>query len=252
MERKNIGIIVAMPEEARPIMRRFGSCREERAGRFPVYYFTAGGRRIAMIRSGMGTNKATAATEQLIAVANPCVIISAGFGGAVRPGLDTGDVVIADQYLFLDKESPKTAGTLENEPLLNALREPYPTRPFRIVTGATVTTGGIIPKKSADHIIPREVTNPLLDMETSAVALVASRNGIPLVAVRAVSDPADEELLFSLDEITDRDLNISLIRVFLAIAKKPRILPQMLRLAKNAKRAGKNLALVVEQVAHVV
>lgn len=252
MEQENIGIIVAMPEEVRPIRRRLGSCRKDRTGRFPVYYFTAGGRRIALIRSGMGTEKAAAATEQLMSIARPRVIISAGLGGGVRPGLDTGDVVIAGQALSLNNGVPELAGTLDNESVLVALRASLPTPPFRIVSGATVTTDGIISKKSADHCLPREVINPVLDMETSAVAQAAAGNGIPLVAVRAISDPAAEELLFSLDEITDRDLNISLVKVLLAIARKPRILPQMLRLAKNAKRAGENLALVVEKIAHSV
>lgn len=252
MEQENIGIIVAMPEEVRPIRRRLGSCHKDRTGRFPVYYFTTGGRRIALIQSGMGTEKAAAATEQLMNVARPRVIISAGLGGGVRPGLDTGDVVIAGQALLLDNGVPELAGTLDNESVFVALRDSLPTPPFRIVTGTTVTTGDIIPKKSANQRIPSEVINPVLDMETSAVAQVAASNGIPLVAVRAVSDPADEELLFSLDEITDRDLNISLVKVLVTLAKKPRILPQLLRLAQNAKRAGINLALVVEKIAHSV
>ena len=101
-----------------------------------------------------------------------------------------------------------------------------------------MTTRGIMLKGKADQLIAREVVNPVLDMETSAVAETAARDGIPLFAVRAISDAAGEELLFSLDEITDQELNIRISKVLISIAKKPRILSQMLRLAKNAKLAG--------------
>jgi adenosylhomocysteine nucleosidase len=194
----------------------------------------------------MGTKKATAATEELIAYVKPRVLISAGLGGAVRRGLDTGDVVLAGQILTFKDGVVTAAGTLQNEALLRALEVSCSGHAFRITDGTAITSGSIVPKGKADQLIAREVVNPVLDMETSAVAETASRHGIPMIAIRAISDAAEEELLFSLDEITDRELNIRISKVLKTIAKKPRILPHMLRLAKNAKLAGTNLALVLE------
>ncbi|MDD2335087.1 MAG: phosphorylase [Geobacteraceae bacterium] len=248
MKRDSIGIVMAMQEEIRPILRRLGRHRKEQAGRFPVYIFQADGRQITLIESGMGTKKASEATEELISYAPPRILISAGLGGGVRKGLDVGDVVIAGQALALRKGGISTAATLENESMLRVLSESLAGHPFRIEGGTTVTTRSIVHKGRADQLIAREVVNPVLDMETSAVAETAARIGIPLFAVRAISDAAGEELLFSLDEITDQELNIRISKVLISIAKKPRILSQMLRLAKNAKLAGNNLAIVLEQL----
>jgi len=248
MKHDSIGIVMAMQEEIRPILRRLGRHRKEQAGRFPVYLFQLDGRQITLIESGMGTKKASAATEELISYAKPRILISAGVGGGIREGLDVGDVVIAGQALTLSKEILSDAGILENEAVLRFLSESLAGHPFRIEGGTTVTTRSIVHKGKADQLIAREVVNPVLDMETSAVAETAARDGIPLVAVRAISDAAGEELLFSLDEITDQDLNIRIGKVLISIAKKPRILSQMLRLAKNTKLAGNNLAIVLEQL----
>jgi adenosylhomocysteine nucleosidase len=248
MKHDSIGIVMAMPEEIRPILRRLGRHRKELAGRFPVYLSQVDGRQITLIESGMGTKKACAATEELISYAKPRILISAGFGGGVRKGLDVGDVVIAGQALALSKGVISDAGALENESMLRYLSESVAGHPFRIQGGTTVTTKDIVPKRKADELLAGKVVNPVLDMETSAVLETASRNGTPLFAVRAISDAAGEELLFSLDEITDQELNIRISKVLVSIAKKPRILFQMLHLAKNAKLAGNNLALVLEQL----
>ena len=40
-------------------------------------------------------------------------------------------------------------------------------------------------------------------------------------------------------------MKIRLVKVLLTVARKPWIVPQMLRLARNSKKAGENLALAV-------
>jgi adenosylhomocysteine nucleosidase len=165
--------------------------------------------------------------------------------------LNVGEVVLAGQVLTLGEGITNKIAAIANEALLRAVHESLPGQSFRILDGATVTTSGIVNKRLADQQLAREIVNPVLDMETSAVAEIADRNGIPLVAVRAVSDAADEELLFSLDELTDRELNIRIGNVLATIAKRPRILPQLIRLAKNSKLAATNLAIVLEQLTHL-
>lgn len=251
MNHDNIGIVMAMQEEIRPVLRRLGRHHKEWAGQFPLYLFPRDGRHLVLIESGMGSRRASAATEELISRAHPRLIITAGLGGAVRPGLNVGDLVLAGQALTLGEGLTTKIAAIANEALLRAVHESLPGQPFRMVDGTTVTTSGIMNKRQAAQQLDREIVNPVLDMETSAVAEIADRNGIPLVAVRAVSDAAEEELLFSLDELTDRELNIRIGKVLLTIAKRPRILPQLIRLAKNSKRAANNLAIVLEQLTHL-
>jgi len=248
MEGKSIGLVVAMPEEVRPIARKLGRYRKERIGRFPFYRFTRDGGEIYLIQSGMGLQRAGAATTALIDATRPAIIISAGLGGGVRNGLTTGDVVMGNRVMSLSDNSVDDITAIDNTHLVRNMAESLPVRDFTILDGCILTSRGILRKKEVRRLLPEEIRNPVLDMETCAVAEAASREAIPFLALRAVSDAADEEILFSIEEITDRDLNISIPRVIAAILRNPRILPQMIRLARNAKTAGNNLAIVLERL----
>lgn len=83
-------------------------------------------------------------------------------------------------------------------------------------------------------------------MESAAVASAAAETGIPFAAMRAISDAAEEELGFSLEEFTDSEMNIKMTKILVTVAKKPWIIPQLLRLARNSNAAGKSLAIGVE------
>lgn len=221
-----------MPEETGPLLKRAGTVTERKAGRFPIYTFRAGEAEVVLIRSGMGEKNATEATEALIASARPDIIISFGFGGAVLPGIETGDMIAGDVSLRFD------AG---------AFSHPLPLSPSSAIdrewkTGTIITAGKIMEKRGLASLLPPGTANPVLDMETFAVARVAAKYGIPLHAVRCISDASDEELGFGMDEFCDRDLNLNLWRVMWTVARKPWIIPQLVRLARNSKLAGERLA----------
>jgi adenosylhomocysteine nucleosidase len=83
-------------------------------------------------------------------------------------------------------------------------------------------------------------------MESAAIAMIAAENGIPFVGIRSVSDPADEELGFALDEFCDGQMRIRIHRVLYTVMKKPRIIPQLFRLARNSRIAGTELSKAVK------
>lgn len=245
--RNVIAVLVAMPEEVRPIARRLGPCRREMLGAFPLYRFRAKGLEVWLVSSSMGWKRASEAAS-LIGAHRPRLIVSAGFGGGVREGIATGDVVLAGRIMSLSGDTVTSVAHMDNTRMLEYLWESFPESAFRIVEGCVITGRGIWRKTDVRRLLPEGLDHPVLDMETAAVAEAASRDGIPFLAVRSISDAWDEELLFSIEEITDRDLNISIRRVLAAIARNPRILPQMIRLARNGKKAGNNLALVLERI----
>jgi hypothetical protein len=82
-------------------------------------------------------------------------------------------------------------------------------------------------------------------METSAIARAAAASQIPLVAIRGISDGSDEELDFSMAELTDSAMRIRAHRVFWTVLRKPWVISQMMRLKKNTDLAGRNLAVAV-------
>lgn len=240
-----IGLVAAMPEECRPLLRRVTGFRNAGIGRFRAWSFSAGSHDIRLIRSGMGVRHAAEAAAALVAAHRPDLLISFGFGGAVRQGLATGDLVLATGLFRLEAgrltrlEEPDRDFT---DRAIRALETQGVSGTFHPHRGEFITTDRIENKGELAGLLPPDMGNPLLEMESGAVAWVASGARVPFMAIRAISDNAGEELDFSIADFTDRELNVSILRVLAVLAGKPRILPQLLRLSRNSRLAGRNLA----------
>lgn len=114
----------------------------------------------ALVRSGVGREKATKATEGIIREFHPEVIISAGFCGALVEDLSVGDIIVSD---FSDGKifcSPKPLFTFE--------------------------------EKQAAH---RNHKALVVDMESEGVKTVAKKYNVPFIAVKAVSDGLRDDIL---------------------------------------------------------
>ena len=171
--------------------------------------------------------------------------MSFGFAGGVLRDLHVGDLVLAERVYFL--EDGRLAGMPEPDAHLGEeVWQALSAAPYTVRRGPFITAGTITNKGALAQSLGQELTHPVLEMETAALLQVAAKAGIPVVALRAVSDAADEELGFSLEEFCDGELRIKGSRVFLTIARKPWIVPQLLRLSGNTNRAGKVLAQGVE------
>lgn len=247
MNISTIGLIAAMPEEVSPMLKLIGKYQREKTGSFELYRFSLGGKKVVLVRSGMGAKHATSATRLLIEAANPDVILNFGFAGAVTSGPRVEDLVLAEQVFSYDGSQFRREGMpaaalvdkmfcLGKEVFLNN----------NIYRSTFITTLKITEKTRLAKILPENCSLPAVEMESAAIAVAAAEAHIPFAALRAISDAADEELSFSLDEFTDSDMNLKLKKVLLTVARKPWIIPQLMRLARNSNAAGKSLAKGVE------
>jgi adenosylhomocysteine nucleosidase len=228
-------IIAALPGELAPLLNRLRGTSKLAVGRFQALRGTLAGREVIALCSGMGERNAREATANLLCQMQPTILYSIGFGGAVHPGLVVGDLILANKLYAIDGATAVSvhAATLQQVPTFMG--------PHRF-SGSILSTSGIINKQTAAALLPAPAQFPVLDMETATIAAIAGQANIPLLALRAISDGADMSLAFSLEEFCDRDMALRLWRVLFTAARKPRIIPQLLRLAINSRIAGKALA----------
>uniref|UniRef100_A0A831UCV0 Phosphorylase n=1 Tax=Geobacter metallireducens TaxID=28232 RepID=A0A831UCV0_GEOME len=236
-----IGLIAAMPDEIRPLLRLVKPWERSHSGRFSLRRLRTGNANLCLVESGIGVDRAAAASEALVAAASPAVIVSFGFGGAALPGLRVGELAVG-MSSWLD--GPQ--GLVRCLGIDRALAEGLAAELDRRCGGAArcdiITASRILRKGDLAKRLPTAIASPVLDMETAAVAEACRRHGIPLVSLRAISDAAAEELAFSLDEFTDDEMAVRPLKVLATITRKPWIIPQLLRLARNSRAAGKQLA----------
>ena len=246
-----IGIITAMPEETRSVARAAGGTKRTLLDKLAVRQGHLRGHEIVIIEAGMGFNNAAATAQKLVHAAHPDMIISAGFCGGISAGLQVGDIVVATGLTIVSENA------LEEVPVeILAASRNFVARQTaegrRVFAGLFASTPTIMQKSRLAVLLPVDAQFPVVEMESAAIAIIAVENGIPFCAIRAVSDPFDEELGFSLDEFCDNRMRIRIPRVLLTIARKPRIIPQLIRLAHNSRVAASTLSQAIERFLAVV
>jgi adenosylhomocysteine nucleosidase len=235
-----IVIVTAMPEESGAVMKRAEGRKKTVVGCRRRYDVRIAGHDVLLVEAGMGMLNAGWAATTLAAEA-PDLMISAGFGGAVLEGLGVGELVMAQQLLhWSGSEFEDVAVGFYG---LNAVADTLGVR-----RGAFVSCDQILNKRELARRLPSCAINPVVEMESAAVARIAASHGIPFLAMRAISDPWDEELDFTIDEFCDDAMRIRPARVLATILRRPIIIPQLVRLAGNSRVAAAGLARGMERL----
>lgn len=235
-----IVIVTAITEESRAIIQRSKLLKTSSPGGRKRYHIKIAGHEITLVEAGMGTLNAGWAASSL-ASESPHLMISAGFGGAVASGLSVGDVVMAERILHI-------SGTDWEDIIVGFYGRNAAADALSLNRGTFVTCDEILNKRYLAQALPDGSRNPVVEMESAAIARVAATNGIPFLALRAISDPWDEELGFSIDEFCDESKRIRPIKVLATILRRPGIIPQLLRLARNSRIAAASLGRAMERL----
>jgi len=248
---KTVGLIAAMPQEIAPFLRRAGPYERFKIAEFSAYRFRLFELDCVLVRCGVGLGRAKSASRALMAAARPEVLVSFGVAGAVRPGLQVGDVVLGKSACLLDEAAVAECYVpLAQIPLSaqQAISQALQARRAGFFPGAILTTGGsqVVPA------LPPQVVNPLLEMETAGIAQVAATDGVPLLGLRAVSDSVDQPLPFDLAAFYDEQQNLRIGRLVAMMVRNPQVLAKSVRFGRNVKLALENLAVALcEMIKHM-
>jgi adenosylhomocysteine nucleosidase len=237
----HIAIITAMPEETRAVLKVVESPEPHNMRGLKAFHCRTPQHDLLLVESGMGFKNATAAAETLLGEPRPDLVISAGFCGALSPELRVGDVAVSTGLCIVaggvvQQVSVEVAAAARNFVVRQSAAG------ARVFASLFAGTPSIMAKRELAPLLPPGAPCPVVEMESAAIAIVAVENGIPFMGIRTVSDPADEELGFSLEEFTDRHLRVRPHRVALTILRKPWIIPQLMRLARNSRIAADSLS----------
>jgi adenosylhomocysteine nucleosidase len=152
--------------------------------------------------SGVGRERARRTIEEVLREPLPGRVIAAGFCGALVPSLRVGDVV----------QSPRI-----------------------------VTVDHLIADPAEKHRLAELYSADAVDMESAAIAEACGAKGVPFLAVRAVSDASDTALSPQLVKLFAGG-NVSVWRACVALLRKPSLLGEFRRLARDTKLAAHKLA----------
>jgi nucleoside phosphorylase len=232
-----------MRQEVKPFLRAVGAFTRLRARGSPAYTFRLHGRDCVLVECGIGARSAEEATRELLASHRPGVLVSFGVAGASTPGLHVGDVVMVDTVCRLDRGALVDCAPAAPWPAAAASRAEgaLAARGVRLLRGTAVTTNGSASLPAGAH----DIAPAVVEMETAGIMRAAAERGVPLFAIRTISDSPEEPLPFSIADAVDKDGRVRPGRVILRALRHPRLIPRLARLQRNMDRAMGNLAAAV-------
>jgi nucleoside phosphorylase len=173
----------------------------------------------------------------------PELLVALGFGGALTPGLAAGDLVLGETFWRYDPDTRE----------LKAGPHPAPPRPLPLlcgaleaagltaVTGSLVTTSRIIHKGRQGEPLAG-LPQPVLDLETGALAEMAAARGLAFLSLRAITDTATEEIPGFLHTAGDQGATVGVGAALRWLAADFRRISDLLSLWRRSRGAADNLA----------
>lgn len=168
------------------------------------------------IANGPGPKLVHQALEQTVSVKHDVhAMISTGFCGALDPALTAGAIVVA-------------AGT----PVQTAAS---------FVPGEIVSADRVVVTVEEKRALYRSSGAVAVDMEFAAVKEIADAWGLPVGAIRAVSDTAAENMPLDFNRYRDREGRFSRGWIAIAALARPYVIPGLLHLEHNCRLAAEHL-----------
>jgi adenosylhomocysteine nucleosidase len=212
MDMPKVAIVAALEREVLPLVRHWRITKREHSGRNFRFFENV---EIVVVCGGIGAEAARRATEAAIALYSPGVVYSAGFAGALEPGLKVGEIIVPRRVLNAADGSSVDTGTGEGVLVsFNSVASPEQKA------------------KLADSFGAQAV-----DMEAAAVAQAAQARGVRFAAVKAISDESNFALP-AMDKFVEPAGKFLTWRFTLFVLVRPWMYKSMLTLARNSNRAS--------------
>ncbi len=186
--------------------------------------------------SGIGIAAAALAAERLVN-AGATALVSWGLAGGLDPVLRAGTICLPSVVAAPGGETFVT--DLHFREILRAAIAARCT----VVGGKLLCSSGAIDAIAAKSQLFLETGAVAVDMESAGVAAVAASHGLPFIAVRVIADAAGDALPPAVVAAT-RDGQVRLLPLLFGIARSPRQIAPLLRLARGFYRATLTLAAV--------
>ncbi len=223
----SVGIVVALKAEARSLIKK--SVLPETSVRLPES---------ALLRlAGMGPDRAGRAADALV-VEGTTALISWGCAGGLQGSILPGTLILPEKILTSDPE-PFFVDISWRERLLRRLQGH-----LDIVTGPLIESRNVLSSSLEKTALFEKSGALAVDMESAAVARVAAAAQLPFLAVRAISDSARWAIPPPFLDATDVFGRVRHFQLLMGLARRPQLLPSLIRLGVSFRAAQNTLTTV--------
>jgi len=159
---------------------------------------------VVVVQCGIGKVNAGLCVQVLADCYGVTHVVNTGIAGSLSPALDIGDFVISRDAMYHDVDCVHFGYTMGQLPGMDvrfaadeklvqlALEAAEAIHPGHSTLGTVASGDQFVAEKNLKEKIIAITGGLCTEMEGAAIAQAASRNGIPFVIIRAISDKADD------------------------------------------------------------
>lgn len=203
-----------MPVEIAPFIKQLDLDNDFWSGPFRCWQGSYADKQLTLVQSGVGKVFAAAAAQMLISRFAPEALFSCGTAGSLEPHAPIGTIIVGERtaqhdYGFVlpqafihfgcqvpqPKDKPVFSKEFPAAPELLRAARALPERQAEqglVGYGAIVSGDQVILAAEKRQWLAAQFQALAVDMESAALAQVASLYAVPFLAVRGISDHADE------------------------------------------------------------
>ena len=187
--------------------------------------------------SGGHPRRATEGAKQMVD-SGATGLVSFGIGGGLDPSLHPGSLVVATMVITPEGDKIRTDSAWQNH--IQKLT------PGPLVTAGIAGSDHAITSPQAKSDLFAATGAAAVDMESHAVARVATKTGVPFLALRAIADPACRTVPVSAMGGLSPDGHTRILAALGNLLLHPWELPDLLRLALDTQKGLRSLRRVAD------
>lgn len=211
-----VAIVAALDREVKPAVRSWDKNVRTHDGRTFTFFEHEG---TVVVCGGVGAQPARRATEAVIALYQPKLIVSLGYCGALDDTLKVGELFTP--HRVVDARDGSSAVAVQGKGTLVSFSE--------------------IASPAQKAQLGRSYAAQAVDMEAAAVGRGAETRNLPFIAVKAVSDAAGAKLP-AIARFLRPDGTMRTAAFALSCLLQPWLWPGLFRLQQGSSRATRTLA----------
>jgi adenosylhomocysteine nucleosidase len=201
-----------------------------------AYLATISGIEVIVGLTGIGPEAAASKTCDFTWGEVLDLCITTGFTGALRPEYQVADVLAAREIVADEKRSQLLGRKVESTKRLLKIAASCGAKVVDRFYSSPSTV-----RTAEDKAALKDIADAV-EMESFEVLSEALAWMTEGIAVRAVSDVADEDLPLDFDQVVTEEGELSMARLAGQIVRKPSVIPALIRLGKRSGEAAKRLA----------
>jgi adenosylhomocysteine nucleosidase len=200
---------------------------------------------LALLETGEGIANAERKLEAWFERQTAHAVLSIGFAGALSAELRAGDLVVA--------RSVHNSNAQPDAKLLALAARVQPDGAVHF--GVAVTSERILGQASEKRALGSSLDAGeigFVDMESTAIARVCARRGVPFLIVRSITDLLNEDLPLDFNQCRDREGRVTSIKVMKAALLRPGSISGLLELRKRSDLCAKRMTAFVRQLVSLI